>query len=970
MGEKFKKVFSIPETQHANTAPVLIKSGALLKSDGSEKVFAQVSLYNISPLTVKSATDCITMYDETWTQIGEKVKKEFSNLNASRNTEFGSEQVIPIPEKNTHEISCECTEVVFSDGTIWNGKKAEYWQPLVVNQPSVAEKIEDVDLANQFVSDLQKMGVSGDRYPYEYEGLWYCSCGTQNTEYDATCHNCGVSKENLFAATDLTLLAEHRAEAIAEQEAEEQRLKEEKEKKKKKIKKGIYIGIASVAFVLLTIFFIIPFVKYSIADSNVKKGLYDEAIPYYEELGDFLSSEEHLGYAKALKTIHDGEEEKGIKDILGQGVAVSIAYSLDNGHFTNKTAKDSVQYATAGEFKSLEKAEKDYYDFHGWKSEGEVFNPKKGDIVELSLMADFTPTEYKINYITDGKITNPNPATYNYESKAITLKDPSREGYTFAGWTDEQDVSITGKVAIPEKSHGEKTFKASWTPNIYTITIVPGEEKAAKGSNFDKTVFEFTFDAEYSLPKAEKRGYKFLGWTDESGTYLDGTWQTAKNVTLKPSFELVTYTISYDLKGGELSKTNPDSYNLLTADISVNNPSRFGYKFIGWTWEDKSSATTTAVIASGSVGNKHLVAHWKGNPHTVTLNANGGSVSTGSYGVVFGDNYTLPIPVKTGYSFNGWFNGSTNYSSGTWKLDKDLSVTASWTAKKYNIRLDAAGGSGAAGSFTATYDSAFSLPTPSRRGYDFQGWYYGGTRFTSGTWKTDADITLSAHWQGKTYTITLNANGGSVSSSRVSVVFGDSYKLPTPSRKGYDFTGWSTSSYSTGSTYSSSGTWNTDSNVTLYAKWELAKYTLTINPNGGTYTGSRSMTMTYGSIIYSLYTPSRTGYDFDGWYYGSTKISSYDTYDYEEDITITARWSPKTYTVTLKPNGGSCSQYSYTFTYDEHYNLPTPTRDGYSFDGWYDSSYYGTYYSSSGTWTSTSNPYYLYAHWTLITTTP
>ena len=220
-----------------------------------------------------------------------------------------------------------------------------------------------------------------------------------------------------------------------------------------------------------------------------------------------------------------------------------------------------------------------------------------------------------------------------------------------------------------------------------------------------------------------------------------------------------------------------------------------------------------------------------------------------------------------------------------------------------------------------------------------------------------------------------NGNGGSVSKSSISVVFGDSYSIPTPTKNGYDFTGWSTSSYPSyyASKFPSSGIWNTDGNVTLYAQWELHKYTLTIDPNGGSFSGSRTRSVTYGSSVY-LGSSYRTGYEFDGWYYGGTELGySSFTYDFEDDITVKARWTPETYSVRLNANGGSGVPSSYTLTYGERYSLPTPTRDGYTFDGWYTSSYGGSRFSSSGIWESTSNPYSLYARWTAApapTTTP
>ena len=212
---------------------------------------------------------------------------------------------------------------------------------------------------------------------------------------------------------------------------------------------------------------------------------------------------------------------------------------------------------------------------------------------------------------------------------------------------------------------------------------------------------------------------------------------------------------------------------------------------------------------------------------------------------------------------------------------------------------------------------------------------------------------------------------GAANSSLATLTGGGKYAVNqevtvnAPDVEGYEFLGWSTSSSSYSSVeYPARGTWSYDGNVTLYAKWQQAKYTLIVDPDGGNYYGSEVMTVTYGQRV-SLGSMSRTGYTFDGWYYDDVELGySSFTYNYEGDIVAKAKWIPKTYNVRLNANGGSCSISSYTFTYDMPYSLPTPTRSGYIFDGWYDSSgSYGDYYPSSGLWSETSSPYTLYAHW-------
>ena len=1097
MSENFEIRFSVPGDQHAATAPVLIRSGALVKSRESDETQARVMLKNLSSKTISAATVAVTAFDEQWTQAGDPVIHTFSGLSAGQDAQFGGDQTIELPDGDTHAISCACTEITFDDGTTWTAEPGAYWSPLEVRQPMAVEKIADPLLARQFLADLREEGAQGEFYPIEHEGLWYCACGTGNTDYDETCHKCGIRKEKLFALTDPDTLAEHRAAAVAAEEAEAQRLLEEKAKRKKKAVRLGAVCAGAAALACLFIFLIVPLIRYKSADSAIAEGDYEAAIATYSSLNAFMDSESHLATARALEEISQGGVESGIRTLLSQGIGVHVDYELEGGTLVENAGQTSILYAADRAFPGVDTAERDYYDFAGWTMTEENYSFGGAGEAFLTLRAEYLPTQYEITYNSEGDISNSNPRTYNYESAAITLSEPTRTGYSFLGWTDADGKAVDG-VAIPTNSYGAQEFTAAWEPNEYTVTIVPGKEAPEEGYSFEQTVFRFIFDDPYELPRAARDGYVFQGWADGNGTYLEGTWDRAEDVTLEPSYKIITYMITYNLAGGEVARENVTSYNAQDV-VTLSNPTRFGYDFTGWTWEDEDKPNPDVTLPAGTTGDKHFVANWQGHAHTVTLkvnggtvssnsvrvvygsryslptptragydfngwydgstkytsgtwdldenitvsaswsakkytvtldaaggscstssmtvtfdssyslptptragydfkgwfsggtqysggkwttasnvtlraswqghahtvrlNANGGSVPSSTVNVVYGSAYSLPTPTKTGYDFNGWYDGGTKYSGGTWQLDKDVSVTASWTAKQYTITLNAAGGSCSSSSIRVTYDSSYTLPTPTRTGYDFKGWYSGGTRYTGGTWNTPNNVTLTAQWEGKRYTVSLNANGGSVSPTSMTVTYGSSYSLPTPTRKGYDFKGWSTSSYSS-STFPSSGTWNTDNNVTLYAQWEQSKYTLTVNDPSGTYSGSYRQTVTYGSSVY-LGSLSRTGYTFDGWYYGSTYLTmSSFTYNYESDITVTARWTADTDTIYLDANGGSVSQSYITVTYDGSYSLPTPYRDGYTFDGWYTSSYGGSYVYSSGTYRGSFGSSTLYAHWT------
>lgn len=236
-------------------------------------------------------------------------------------------------------------------------------------------------------------------------------------------------------------------------------------------------------------------------------------------------------------------------------------------------------------------------------------------------------------------------------------------------------------------------------------------------------------------------------------------------------------------------------------------------------------------------------------------------------------------------------------------------------------------------------ETASRPSNPSRTGYTFLGWYTsasGGSvySFSSGVY---GDFTLYAHWQVITYTVTFYSNGGS-SVAKQTVNYGGKAAKPTaPTRTGYDFVNWYTTSALT-TIYNFSST--VTSNLSLYAKWQAKTYTVTFNGNGS---GSNSTkTVTYGSTVSAPSSPSRTGYTFKGWYTDSAGTTAYDfSTAVTGNLTLYAKWAAQckisyngqfscyvdagsTYTVTQgKPSKKLAVKVIFTLVYTSQY-----TRDG------------------------------------------
>lgn len=163
-------------------------------------------------------------------------------------------------------------------------------------------------------------------------------------------------------------------------------------------------------------------------------------------------------------------------------------------------------------------------------------------------------------------------------------------------------------------------------------------------------------------------------------------------------------------------------------------------------------------------------------------------------------------------------------------------------------------------------------------------------------------------------------------------------------------------------------------NVGTFEQWTVLKSnfsvvpttpTVTFNGNGGNPSQS-SKTVTYDSTYGTLPSATRTGYTFDGWYTsasGGSKVTSSTKVTNPKNHTLYAHWTPYPMTVYFNANAsdGCCDTTSKQVTYGSTYGtLPTPTRTGYTFTGWYTSN--GLYVDSSTTVSQTGD-HYLYAHW-------
>jgi len=376
--------------------------------------------------------------------------------------------------------------------------------------------------------------------------------------------------------------------------------------------------------------------------------------------------------------------------------------------------------------------------------------------------------------------------------------------------------------------------------------------------------------------------------------------------------------------------------------------------------------------------------------YTITYNSNsatsGSAPSNGSYRsgdvatTVASNSGTL---ARTGYSFAGWntsADGSgTTYiaGSGTLTTSRDLTLYAMWTEITYTITYNSnfATSGSVPSSQTKTYGVDLTVASNSntllRTGYSFAGWNTSadgsGTTYIagSGTLTTNTDFTLYAKWSANSLTVSFDSQGGSLIADGSASTGGSISASPgTPTRTGYTFNGWFAASTG-GSALSFPYAHGQTSGFTLFAQWSANALTVTYDSQGGSSVTADSTT-TGSSIAASPGTPTRTGYTFTGWFgasSGGTQISFPHLHGQTASFTLFAQWSANSLTVAFDSQGGSPIADGPASTGGSISASPgTPTRTGYTFNGWFAASTGGSALSFPYAHGQTSG-FTLFAQW-------
>ena len=462
---------------------------------------------------------------------------------------------------------------------------------------------------------------------------------------------------------------------------------------------------------------------------------------------------------------------------------------------------------------------------------------------------------------------------------------------------------------------------------------------------------QYTVESEaFQLPTPVRTGYIFLGWTGEGITEPQKTIEIPQGSTgdrtYTANWQVIEYTIITLLEGGNAGSSQVYFYTV-EQTVTLPTPTRTGYTFLGWTGEGITTPQPNVTIPKGSTGDKTYIENWELTEYNITMELNGGSGQEKVVYTMTDEDFELPTPTRNGYEFVGWTGEDITTPQTSVKIPKgstgNKAYTANWQVIEYTITLDTNGGP-VVSPIKYTVEDLFTLPYILRPGYEFAGWTLDGSGMLPFTPLiiypgTTGDLHYKAEWRLAEYTITMDLDGGSGQEKVVYTITDEEFELPTPTRNGYEFVGWTGERITTPQTSVKIPKGSTG-NKAYTANWKVIRYTITLVTNGGAVIASIPYTVE-DSVTLPI-PPDRPGYEFSGWVLdGSGQFPSTPMIipkGSTGDRIYKAEWRVATYTITYVSHGKAYNWVQYTINNSVYFGVPEEEPSyylpGYTFVGW------------------------------------
>ena len=564
--------------------------------------------------------------------------------------------------------------------------------------------------------------------------------------------------------------------------------------------------------------------------------------------------------------------------------------------------KNSTTYSTSGATLTLSDGRKvtaSTKSVAGYTSTFNSWSSTSGTITAAtSITAKFTGTliTYSISYTLNGGTVSGNPTTYNVTSSAITLKNPTKTGYTFKGWTGSNGTTAQTSVTIATGSTGNKSYTANWTANTYTVAYDGNGETGGSTASSSHT---------YDVTKAltangfTKTGYTFAGWntkSDGTGTSYENsanvknlTATAGATVTLYAKWTPKSHTLTIDPNGGtyEGEITTKEYTQNYGTTVSVSDPIRPGYTFGGWVvTKEVNNAKWAEVLYQNPTVEGFINEAGAKSKNTLNAYSQLGQLSNFKYN----NQYEFMITADERSGYNRWIQTSNPVE--TTSVTGYSAVSNSWDSSDFKGLVKCSGNTLLART-NSTSNWWYAIGMYSARTCPI---IQEGTLWTTNPihfyvrvaddlsnidteitgaldsgnmYIRDEDVTLTANWIKDSYPLTYTLNSGAATNPSSYNIDTATFSLNNPIRTGCTFKGWT--------------------EKILLKRW----YTGFINWS----TGSIENSTKYPNSVYSelIYLKANTTYTLTGTGLGEIRWRKFNTDGtYNSNVSTSTTYTPTT----------------------------------------------------------------------------
>lgn len=494
--------------------------------------------------------------------------------------------------------------------------------------------------------------------------------------------------------------------------------------------------------------------------------------------------------------------------------------------------------------------------------------------------------------------------------------DPTKTGYTFAGWYS--DSALTTAATVPTTLPATAlTLYAKWTAKTYTASF----KISYNGEISDYTSQQVEYGATFTAPDLPtEAGYSFTAWTP-STFVMDAE---GKDYTTTKTAN--SYTISFvDSTGNPITSGSQTYGSVLSCPT---DPTLEGSTFTGWTSDDSSFVAKASIgTATVPARNTTYTATFGTTPYTITYKVDGTVFTTQT--AYYGNPISTPTYTPAaGYSWSDWQEVPATMPA------NDITINSTTTQINYTITYyDYTGGTVVATYATAHYGDTFPVPaTPTRDGYTFAGWDNSATTVTG-------NATVTGIWNVNTYPVTL-AYGldGGTTEDYGTIAYGNSINTADLSADaaidGYTYV-WQYNGTTLGSTFTVPAL-AANTPITLTAVYTPIIYNIQYQINGTNY--GTPVNVTFGTAVTANDLPTETGYDFTAWAWSKTDgtavtaPTTMPAYNLIANTTKTAH----VYTDTWYDIDGTTVLFTTTEAYGANITVQTlPVHEGIEGISWY-----------------------------------